>query len=76
VQGPHFSHWFSSSRDDVIRGEKGCKGQALLRVACTYLTFVTCFNADDVAAYRIVGTKGQLQVNPAYEYAGAVSPMN
>jgi glucose-fructose oxidoreductase len=32
-------------------------------------TFVTSFNADDVAAYRIVGTKGQLLVNPAYEYA-------
>ena len=32
-------------------------------------TFVTSFNADDVAAYRIVGTKGQLHVNPAYEYA-------
>jgi len=31
--------------------------------------FVTSFNADDVAAYRIVGTKGQLHVNPAYEYA-------
>ena len=32
-------------------------------------TFVTSFNADDVAAYRIVGTKGQLRVDPAYEYA-------
>ena len=32
-------------------------------------TFVTSFNADDVAAYRIVGTKGQLHVDPAYEYA-------
>jgi glucose-fructose oxidoreductase len=32
-------------------------------------SFVTSFNADDVAAYRIVGTKGQLHVDPAYEYA-------
>ena len=32
-------------------------------------TFVTSFNADDVAAYRIVGTKGHLHVDPAYEYA-------
>ena len=32
-------------------------------------TFVTSFNAADVAAYRIVGTKGQLRVDPAYEYA-------
>jgi glucose-fructose oxidoreductase len=32
-------------------------------------SFVTSFNAHDVGAYRIVGTKGQLQVDPAYEYA-------
>ena len=32
-------------------------------------TFVTSFNAGDVGAYRIVGTKGQLSVDPAYEYA-------
>jgi predicted dehydrogenase len=31
--------------------------------------FVTSFNADDVASYRIVGTKGHLHVDPAYEYA-------
>jgi predicted dehydrogenase len=39
------------------------------RVAC----FVTSFNADDVSAYRIVGTKGQLHVDPAYEYAEGLS---
>jgi predicted dehydrogenase len=32
-------------------------------------SFVTSFNAADVASYRIVGTKGQLHVDPAYEYA-------
>ena len=32
-------------------------------------TFVTSFNASDVAAYRIVGTKGHLHLDPAYEYA-------
>jgi predicted dehydrogenase len=32
-------------------------------------SFVTSFNAADVASYRVVGTKGQLHVNPAYEYA-------
>src|SRR5688572_24728443 len=32
-------------------------------------TFVTSFNAADVGAYRIVGTKGHLHVEPAYEYA-------
>jgi predicted dehydrogenase len=31
--------------------------------------FVTSFNAADVGEYRIVGTKGQLRVDPAYEYA-------
>jgi glucose-fructose oxidoreductase len=32
-------------------------------------SFVTSFNASDVAAYRIVGTRGQVRVDPAYEYA-------
>jgi predicted dehydrogenase len=31
--------------------------------------FVTSFNAGDVASYRLVGTKGQIRVDPAYEYA-------
>jgi glucose-fructose oxidoreductase len=31
--------------------------------------FVTSFNASDVSSYRIVGTKGQIRVDPAYEYA-------
>jgi glucose-fructose oxidoreductase len=31
--------------------------------------FVTSFNTADVASYRVVGTKGQLHVDPAYEYA-------
>ena len=32
-------------------------------------TFITSFNAADVGAYRIVGTKGHLHADPAYEYA-------
>jgi glucose-fructose oxidoreductase len=32
-------------------------------------TFVSSFNAADVGEYRIVGTKGDLHVDPAYEYA-------
>jgi predicted dehydrogenase len=32
-------------------------------------SFVTSFNAADVGSYRIVGTKGQIHVDPAYEYA-------
>jgi glucose-fructose oxidoreductase len=35
--------------------------------------FVTSFNATDVAAYRIVGTKGHVHVEPAYEYAAELS---
>jgi glucose-fructose oxidoreductase len=31
--------------------------------------FVTSFGAADVGSYRIVGAKGQLHVDPAYEYA-------
>ena len=31
--------------------------------------FVTSFNASDIASYHIVGTKGRLEVDPAYEYA-------
>jgi predicted dehydrogenase len=31
--------------------------------------FVTSFNSADVGSYRIVGTRGQLHVDPAYEYA-------
>ncbi len=32
-------------------------------------SFVTSFNGASVAEYRIVGTKGDLHVDPAYEYA-------
>ena len=32
-------------------------------------TFITSFNAADVGDYRIVGTKGDLHADPAYEYA-------
>jgi glucose-fructose oxidoreductase len=32
-------------------------------------SFVTSFNAADVASFRIVGTKGHMRLDPAYEYA-------
>jgi len=32
-------------------------------------SFVTSFNGGDVAEYRIVGSKGDIHVDPAYEYA-------
>jgi predicted dehydrogenase len=34
-------------------------------------TFICSFGAADVARYQIVGTKGDLQLDPAYEYAMA-----
>jgi predicted dehydrogenase len=36
-------------------------------------SFVTSFNAADVASYRIVGTKGHMRLDPAYEYAEPLS---
>jgi len=32
-------------------------------------SFVTSFNASDVGAYRLVGTRGDLHADPSYEYA-------
>ena len=47
---------------------------ALLRFEGERLAaFVTSFNAYDVASYQIVGTKGRLDVEPAYEYAEGLS---
>jgi predicted dehydrogenase len=43
---------------------------ALLRFKNDRLAaFVTSFNASDVASYRIVGTRGNIRLDPAYEYA-------
>jgi predicted dehydrogenase len=35
-------------------------------------TFITSFHAADVGSYRIVGTKGDIHADPAYEYAGGL----
>jgi glucose-fructose oxidoreductase len=35
-------------------------------------SFVTSFNGGDVAEYRIVGSKGDIHVDPAYEYVGGL----
>ena len=46
---------------------------ALLRFQGERLaTFVTSFNATAVGAYRVVGEKGQIHVDPAYKYAGGL----
>ncbi len=33
-------------------------------------TFVCSFGAADISAYEVVGTKGRVRVDPAYEYVG------
>ena len=35
--------------------------------------FVTSFNAADVGSYQIVGTRGDIRVNPGYEYAESLT---
>ena len=35
-------------------------------------TFTSSFGATDIAAYEIIGTKGRLRLDPAYEYAMAL----
>jgi glucose-fructose oxidoreductase len=34
--------------------------------------FTTSFGADDISTYKIVGTKGNLRVEPAYDYSEAL----
>jgi predicted dehydrogenase len=44
---------------------------ALLRFPQDRLaTFICSFGATDVSAYEVVGTKGRVRVEPAYEYVG------
>ena len=72
---------FRSEPEEVVAvsqnggGSSGSNGvdettAALLRFSKGRVaSFITSFNAADVAEYRVVGTKGQLHVDPAYEYA-------
>jgi glucose-fructose oxidoreductase len=36
-------------------------------------SFLCSFGAADVSSYELVGTKGHLQLNPAFEYVGALT---
>lgn len=38
-----------------------------------FATFTCSFGAADVSSYRVVGTKGDLEMDPAYEYAGELT---
>ena len=47
---------------------------AVLRFPGERLAAFTCsFGSADVASYRVVGTKGELRLDPAYEYAGELN---
>jgi predicted dehydrogenase len=47
---------------------------AVLRFPGERLAAFTCsFGAADVGSYQVVGTKGELRLDPAYEYAGELS---
>lgn len=35
--------------------------------------FVSSFNSEDVGAYRVVGTKGHIRLDPAYEYKSGLT---
>ena len=49
--------------------EQACS--VLLRFPNERLASFTCsFGSADVSAYRVVGTRGDLRLDPAYEYAG------
>jgi predicted dehydrogenase len=46
---------------------------ALLRFPGDRLaSFICSFGAEDVSSYELIGTKGRLQVDPAFEYVGSL----
>jgi len=67
---------FGAEPVEVRAETAGCAGEveetvsAVLRFPGDRLASFTCsFGAADVAQYRLVGTRGDLAVDPAYEYA-------
>jgi glucose-fructose oxidoreductase len=64
---------YSSRNGDRRFREIDEMSSALLRFPDDRLgTFTSSFGAMDAASYEIVGTKGRLRVDPAYEYAMAL----
>jgi glucose-fructose oxidoreductase len=61
----------TARRDDEPRFEEVEEmASGILRFPGERLASFTCaFGAADVSTYRVVGTKGELQLDPAYEYA-------
>jgi glucose-fructose oxidoreductase len=64
----------SASGDDPRFSEVDEMTSAVLRFPENRLAaFTTSFGAADVSAYRLVGTQGDLRVEPAYEYQSALA---
>jgi predicted dehydrogenase len=61
---------FTAARDDERFSEVEEMLTGILRFPGERLAHFTCsLGAADLATYRVVGTKGDLVLNPAYEYA-------
>jgi predicted dehydrogenase len=68
---PSIVHAFSTGGKDPRFSEVDEMTGALLRFPDERLASFTCsFGASDVSAYELVGTEGNLRVEPAYEYVG------
>jgi predicted dehydrogenase len=64
----------SASSSDPRFAEVDEMTSAILRFPGDRLASFTCsFGAADTSLYRIVGTEGELRVEPAYEYAGKLA---
>jgi len=64
----------SASSDDPRFREVDETTSAILRFPGDRIaTFTASFGAADVSSYRLVGTKGDLRVEPAYEYHGQLA---
>lgn len=65
---------FSANNGDERFRDMDEMTSAVLRFPEERLASFTCsFGATDVSTYQVVGTKGDLVLNPAYEYAGELT---
>ena len=63
----------SSSEDPRFTAVEESVVAALTFPGDRLATFAASFGAADVSSYRIVGSKGDLRMDPAYEYAGEIT---
>ncbi len=65
---------FSANSEDDRFTEVDEMTSAVLRFPNARLATFTCsFGAADVSSYQVIGTEGDLRVEPAYEYAGKLA---